>query len=196
VTEADVRVGGAELELVGALGLLGQVEGQLVGLEVQAGDTVGHPVVEVMVGELALEEVRHLELLSDILLVDVTVGFMKNGDGPRLIGDPRLGREIQQSFVIAGVVACQAIGYDPRFIVIRLVFPAARMFEQGFHIDGPSVGVSAAVAVASAMLGDSVRPKLCMTGVIRGPTIGPVGGIEKKEEADWLVKPEQSTNMA
>jgi predicted S18 family serine protease len=120
--------------------------------------------------------------IGDILLVDVTVGFLKKGDGPNLIGDPRLGKELHQAFIIAGVVACQAIGYDPRYIAVRLVFPAARVFEQGFYIDGPSVGVSGAVAVASAMLGDSVHPKMCMTGVVTGPNIGPVGGIDKKLE--------------
>lgn len=124
---------------------------------------------------------RRLEI-GDILLLDVTIGFLKDGEGPVLLGDPRLGRESQQSFAIAGVIASEAVGYDPRFIHIRLSFPAAHMFEQQFHIDGPSLGVSAAVAVASAILGDSVQPNMCMTGVVRGPKIGPVGGIDKKLE--------------
>ena len=99
-----------------------------------------------------------------------------------LLADPRLGGESQRSFVLAGVIATKAVGYDPRFIFIRLSFPAARTFEQEFYIDGPSVGMSAAVAVASAMLGDRVRPNVCMTGVVQGPNIGPVGGIDKKLE--------------
>jgi len=32
------------------------------------------------------------------------------------------------------------------------------------------------------MLGDSVKPKVCMTGVVTGPRIGSVGGIDKKLE--------------
>lgn len=67
---------------------------------------------------------------------------------------------------------------DPRGYDLHINFPG------GVPVDGPSAGVTMAVAVASAILGRPVRERLAMTGEVsvRGQ-IKPVGGVPAKLEA-------------
>ncbi len=54
---------------VGPLGPLGQVVGQLVGLEVDRRHLRHHPVVQLLVGELLAQECFHFLSLFDLLFV-------------------------------------------------------------------------------------------------------------------------------
>ncbi|MCJ7796669.1 MAG: hypothetical protein MUQ56_07880, partial [Thermoleophilia bacterium] len=52
------------------------------------------------------------------------------------------------------------------------------------RVDGPSVGALMTVATLAAFLGDTVDPKVTMTGTINPDfTVGPVGGIPLKLQA-------------
>jgi len=57
-------------------------------------------------------------------------------------------------------------------------------FPGGMPLDGPSAGVTLAVAITSAVTGRPVPPRLCMTGElsVRG-LVKPVGGVAAKVEA-------------
>ncbi|MDQ7794324.1 MAG: ATP-dependent protease LonB [bacterium] len=70
------------------------------------------------------------------------------------------------------------VGVDPRDYEIHVNLPG------GIPIDGPSAGVTIAVAIASALTSIPVDNRVCMTGEIsiRG-LVKPVGGIAAKLEA-------------
>jgi Lon-like ATP-dependent protease len=71
--------------------------------------------------------------------------------------------------------------YDPRSYDIHVNFPG------GMPVDGPSAGVTMAVAIYSALTGRPVDNRVAMTGEmsLRG-LIKPVGGVVSKVEAARL----------
>lgn len=74
---------------------------------------------------------------------------------------------------MAVLVASQVLGIDPRDFEFS--------FSVGGRIDGPSAGTYMTVGVLAALLGDSLRGDVAMTGTINPDgTIGPVGGIPQK----------------
>lgn len=72
----------------------------------------------------------------------------------------------------------QLLPTDPGAYDLHINFPG------GIPVDGPSAGVTMAVAIVSAMLGRPVRPQLALTGEVsvRG-RVRPVGGVVDKLEA-------------
>ncbi|RME82823.1 MAG: hypothetical protein D6775_09810, partial [Caldilineae bacterium] len=75
----------------------------------------------------------------------------------------------------AVVVASQLLNIDPRDYEFS--------FSIGGRIDGPSAGAYLTAATVAALLGDSMREDVAMTGTINPDgTIGPVGGIPHKIE--------------
>lgn len=72
----------------------------------------------------------------------------------------------------------QVLPVDPRDYDIHINFPG------GVPVDGPSAGVTMAVAIASALLGRPVDNRCAMTGElsVRGE-VKPVGGVPAKLEA-------------
>jgi predicted S18 family serine protease len=95
----------------------------------------------------------------------LTVGYKADGKGPEILGDSNLMPVSTRSFQTAVAVATKAVGYDPRYLTVRILVPT--------RLDGPSAGGIFAVGVASALLGDSIRQDVCMSG-----TIEPDGEIE------------------
>ena len=89
-------------------------------------------------------------------------------------------RNLDVSLRMAVSAAAKAVGYDPRFLRVRLSVRTS-ILQSGLYIDGPSAGVVLAVGVASALLGDPIRPDVCMSGTItENLDVGPVGGLEEK----------------
>jgi len=75
--------------------------------------------------------------------------------------------------------ASYAVGYDVRFLRVQLI--GRTMAGVAIQMEGPSAGAIMAVAVASALLGDSIRSDICMSGTIKGDlTVGRVGGLSDK----------------
>lgn len=110
------------------------------------------------------------------LTVRLTVSYLASGKGPDIVTDGNLGPSAMASLRTAVVVATEAVGYDPRFLKVRLLVPT--------RVDGPSAGGMYAVGVASALLGDEIRRDVCLSGAIE-PTqaIRPVGGVTDKMNA-------------
>lgn len=92
------------------------------------------------------------------LVAQLSVGYKADGRGPEILGDSNLMLGSALSFQTAVAVATKAVGYDPRYLTVRILVPT--------RLDGPSAGGIFAVGVAAALLGDSIRPDICMSGTI------------------------------
>lgn len=88
----------------------------------------------------------------------LTVGYKADGKGPEILGDSNLMPVSVHSFHTAVAVAARAVGYDPRYLTVRILVPA--------RLDGPSAGGIFAVGIAAALLGDPIRHDICMSGTI------------------------------
>lgn len=91
-------------------------------------------------------------------VAQLTVGYKADGKGPEILGDSNLMPASVHSFHTAVAVATRAVGYDPRYLTMRILVPA--------RLDGPSAGGIFAVGIAAALLGDPIRQDVCMSGTI------------------------------
>lgn len=98
-------------------------------------------------------------------VAQLTVGYNADGKGPEILGDSNLMPVSAYSFHTAVMVATREVGYDPRYLRVRILVPA--------RLDGPSAGGIFAVGIAAALLGDPIRQDVCMSG-----TIEPDAGIQ------------------
>ena len=64
------------------------------------------------------------------LVAWLTVGYLANGTGPEILLDANLGPDSLRSLQMAVAVAAKAVGYDPKYLSVRLLVPAG--------VDGPS----------------------------------------------------------
>jgi len=109
-------------------------------------------------------------------VVQLMVGYKADGKGPEILGDSNLLPASVYSFRTAVAVSTKAVGYDPRYLTVRILVPA--------RLDGPSAGGIFAVGIASALLGDPIRQDVCMSGTIEPDAeIHPVGRLVDKMNA-------------
>lgn len=110
------------------------------------------------------------------LVARITVGYREDGRGPEILPNENLMPVTVGSLHTAVGAAARAVGYDSRYLTVRLLIPT--------KMDGPSAGGIMAVGIASALLGDSIRSDICMSGTIE-PTleIKPVGRLVDKMNA-------------
>lgn len=107
------------------------------------------------------------------LVAHLIVAYKADGKGPEVIPDSNMMPVSVHSLWTAVVVAAKAVGYDPRYLLVRLLVP--------MPMDGPSAGGIFAVGIAAALLGDSIRQDICMSGTIEPDLeIRPVGGLVDK----------------
>ncbi|MGC4095898.1 MAG: hypothetical protein QM706_02165 [Nitrospira sp.] len=110
------------------------------------------------------------------LVANLTVDYKADGKGPEILGDSNLMPVSAHSFRTAVAVATRAVGYDPRYLSLRILVPT--------RLDGPSAGGIFAVGIAAALLGDSIRQDVCMSGTIElDAEIRPVGRLLDKMNA-------------
>lgn len=111
------------------------------------------------------------------LVARLTVGYKADGMGPEiLLPDSNLSPVSARSFLTAVSAATRSVGYDPRYLSVRLLVPTP--------MDGPSAGGIFAVGIASALLGDPIRQDVCMSGTIESTLeIKPVGRLVDKMNA-------------
>ena len=91
-------------------------------------------------------------------MAQLMVGYKADGKGPEILGDSNLMPVSVRSFATAVAVASKAVGYDPRYLSLRILVPNP--------LDGPSAGGMFAVGIAAALLGDAIRQDICMSGTI------------------------------
>lgn len=92
------------------------------------------------------------------LMAHVLVSYKADGKGPEVLPDSNMRWESVHSLYTAVGVATKAVGYDPRYLTVRLLIPTP--------MDGPSAGGIFAVGIAAALLGDQIRHDICMSGTI------------------------------
>jgi hypothetical protein len=110
------------------------------------------------------------------LMAQLIVSHKADGKGPEIVPDSNMMPVSVHSFLTAVEVATGAIGYDPRYLRVRLLIPTP--------MDGPSAGGIFAVGIAAALLGDSIHQDVCMSGTIeRDAEIRPVGRLVDKMNA-------------
>lgn len=117
---------------------------------------------------------------GDIAIVDLHIAHLPDGSGPRVSTDQHFRDTNRMALAMATEAAAKAVGYDPRYLDVHLSVQTV-FLQNMLAIDGPSAGAVWTVAVASAILGDSIRPEVCMSGAIsRNLEILKVGGLEEK----------------
>jgi len=126
---------------------------------------------------------------GDIQMLQIDVTYQPAGNGPYLTTDYHFQDGARQTLGVAVMAAAKATRYDPRFLNVQLTIPmSAGSLHRGMRVDGPSAGVAWAVAVTSAVLGDPLRPDVCLSGTIDSNlVVGPVGGLEHKIEGCHLL---------
>jgi hypothetical protein len=126
---------------------------------------------------------------GDIQLLQVDVGYWPSGNGPHLAADYHFLDGARQALGEAVLAAAKATRYDARFLNVQLTMPmSAGSLHRGMRVDGASAGVAWAVAVTSAILGDGLRPDVCLSGTIDSHlAVGPVGRLEEKLEGCRLL---------
>ena len=125
---------------------------------------------------------------GDITMVQIDVSYWPAGNGPYLATDHHFKDWAGQTLGVAVLAAAKAVRYDPRFLRAQLTMPVGSILHSGLRVDGPSAGVAWAVAVTSALLGDPLRPDVCLSGTIDlNLVVGPVGGLEHKIEGCHLL---------
>jgi hypothetical protein len=122
----------------------------------------------------------YLASRGDIAIVDLRIAHLADGSGPRVSTDQHFRDTSRLSLEMAVEAAAKAVGYDSQYLDVRLSVQTV-FLQNMLAIDGPSAGAVWAVAVASAILGDSIRPEVCMSGAIsRNLEVQQVGGLEEK----------------
>jgi len=117
---------------------------------------------------------------GEVVLADMAVSYVSAGTGPEVVTDSHFGGHLDVSLRTAVAAAAKSVGYDPRFLRVRLSVRTS-ILQNGLYIDGPSAGAILAVSVTSALLGDPIRPDVCMSGTINeDQEVGSVGGLEEK----------------
>jgi hypothetical protein len=113
-----------------------------------------------------------------LFIADIVVSHEPTGTG-QVGTDGPYGQSVLASLHNAVQAAGYAVGYDVRFLRVQLI--GRTMAGVALQMEGPSAGAMMAVAIASALLGDSIRSDICMSGTIRGDlTVGRVGGLSDK----------------
>jgi predicted S18 family serine protease len=113
-----------------------------------------------------------------LFIADIVVSHDPTGNG-QFDTDGPYGQSVLSSLGNAIQAASYAVGYDVQFLRVRLI--GRTMAGVAINVEGPSAGAIMAVAVASALLGDSIRSDICMSGTINGNLrVGPVGGLSDK----------------
>ena len=109
-------------------------------------------------------------------VAQLIVGYKADGKGPEILGDSNLLPASASSFRTAVTVATKAVGYDSRYLTVRILVPV--------RLDGPSAGGIFTVGIAAALLGDPIRHDVCMSGTIEPDAeIRPVGRLVDKMNA-------------
>ena len=126
------------------------------------------------------QSVAYAANLGEVVLADMAVSYVSTGTGPEVVTDSHFGGHLDVSLRTAVAAAAKSVGYDPRFLRVRLSVRTA-VLQNGLYIDGPSAGAILAVGVTSALLGDPIRSDVCMSGTINeNQEVGSVGGLEEK----------------
>src|SRR5437867_10970952 len=102
------------------------------------------------------QSVAYAANLGEVVFADLAVSYVPAGTGPEVVTDSHFGGQLDVSLRTAVAAAAKGVGYDPRFLRVRLSLRAS-ILHNGLHLDGPSPAAILAVDVASGLLGAPIR---------------------------------------
>jgi hypothetical protein len=115
----------------------------------------------------------------------VTVRHVGSGSGPKTKSEGVIDHSALEGLQVAVKVAARAVGYDPAFIEVELRPRSWLLLGNSQVTPMPVIGNSASgiwtIAIVSALLGDTLRSDVCMTGAISADaSISFVGKVDQK----------------
>jgi len=114
-------------------------------------------------------------------MVEVAVQYLPSGDGPKITTDSACAASAREALTDAVYAAAQAVRYDVRYLRVHVWVADTTGLGGRLQINGASATVAWSVAVASVILGDAVRPDICMSGTLGANLeVGPVAGLVEK----------------
>jgi len=127
-------------------------------------------------------------LRCDFAIYSLSLWHDADGTGPQISLDLSLNSSTDAAIRTAIKAAAKAVGYDSRFIGVRLSIRLPHgfrpLFPYNMSLDASEAGGIFAVTVASAILGDPVRADVTMVGKIdQNFELGPVEELEEKLNA-------------
>jgi len=127
-------------------------------------------------------------LRCDFAIYGLSLWHVADGTGPQISLDLALNSSTDAAIRTAIKAAAKAVGYDPRFLGVRLSIRLPHgfrpLFPYNMSLDASEAGAIFAVTVASAILGDPVRADVTMVGKIdQNFELGPVEELEEKLNA-------------
>src|SRR2546428_11842276 len=111
------------------------------------------------------QSVAYATNLGEIVLADLAVSYVPAGTGPEVVTDSHFGGQLDVSLRTAVAAAAKGGGDDPRVLRGRVPLPTS-LLQDGRYIDRPSAGAILAGRVASGLLGEPLRPAVCMSGTV------------------------------
>ena len=115
----------------------------------------------------------------------LTLRHVGSGTGPKMKSEGVMDHSAEEGLHVAVRVAARAVGYDPAFIEVELRPRSWLLLGNSQVTPMPVIGNSASgiwtIAIVSALLGDTLRSDVCMTGAISGDaSISFVGKVDQK----------------
>ena len=121
---------------------------------------------------------------GEVTFQTIIVRHLADGKGPKIVTDNRFGRYAGQALYDAILIAARSVGYDSAYLEVEFDLSLPAITHLGMvpvRISGDSGSGMWAVAIAAALLGDAMRPDVCMTGAIEPDgKIGFVGKVDQK----------------
>ena len=121
---------------------------------------------------------------GEVTFDTIIVSHLADGKGPKVVTENRFDRYAGQALHDAILIASRSVGYDPAYLQIEFDMSLPAITRPGMvpvRISGDSGSGMWAVAIAAALLGDALRPDVCMTGAIEPDgKIGFVGKVDQK----------------
>jgi hypothetical protein len=100
----------------------------------------------------------------------LAIRHVPDGSGPHTSLDHLLNNAAESELKTAVSTGARAAGYDPRYLSVRLTVPinadALKAFGADASLQATGAAAAWAVATASALLGDSVRPDTSVLGTV------------------------------
>jgi len=106
----------------------------------------------------------------EILSYSLSVRHIPDGSGPAISLDHVMGDGVESEIRAAISAGANAVGYDPRYLAVRLTAPvdanALKTFGPESTVQATGAGVAWAVTAAAAILGDGLRSDISMLGTV------------------------------